>query len=137
MNKFEREQGRRLMQGMMDRLSKGVEDDLMRGAHGWAADFGQQGGDHTAFVKYWVDRDGVMHIEDIRTEEVYERKLHFPRTLGRTVLDECRITLANRPYTCPVRETRHFTMCHDGMRRDKRTKQWQTCEICQGFGLIE
>lgn len=122
-------------------LDQAVEDGLYHGEGSGtfyrAMDIGAVGGDHSAFVKYWVDEHGDMHVEDIRTEEVYERKLHFPRTLGRTVFEECHVQMANRPYVCPVRETRHWTMCHDGLRRNKQTKRWHTCEICQGFGHIE
>jgi hypothetical protein len=125
MNDFEREQGRRILNGLMDQPCY------------TAADYGQEAGDHTAFVKYWVDKDGNMHIEDIHTEEVFKHRDGFPRTQGRTVFEDGQIQIASRPHGCPVRETRWFTECHDGMRRDKRTKRWQTCEICQGFGSIE
>lgn len=116
-----------------------IEDAFYQGRpHYTAADIGVKGGDHSAFVKYWVDEHGNMHVEDIRTEEVYERpEPHFTRTWPRPILAEASVIQANRPHACPVRETRYFTMCHDGMRRHKVTRKWQTCEICQGFGFIE
>jgi hypothetical protein len=101
-------------------------------------DMARPGADHSAFVKTHLDEDGNLHVDQIDITDIYNQVgPSFLRTMGRSVLEEAKVIQANRPHACPVRETRYFTMCHDGLRRDKRTKRWQTCEICEGFGFIE